>query len=56
LLNLTPHHADVYSAQHELQLEPAAYERAADQRGSRVLTIHQNFPNTHCQTAVGFLL
>jgi hypothetical protein len=39
----------------ELQFEPAAYERAADQRGSRVLSIHQNLSTTHCLMAVGFL-
>jgi hypothetical protein len=51
--NLTAAMADVYFG-HELQHEPAAYERAADQRGRRVLSIHQNLSITHCPMAVGF--
>jgi len=38
----------------ESKLEPAAYERAADQRGGRVLIRSQDL-STHCQMAVGFL-
>jgi hypothetical protein len=40
---------------HESQSEPAAYERAADQRGSRVL-IRSRLYQTHCRTAVGFFV
>jgi hypothetical protein len=40
----------------QFESEPAACERAAtDQRGSRVLSIHQNLSTTHCPMAVGFL-
>jgi hypothetical protein len=52
---LTDTVANVYF-EHELQLEPAAYERAADQRGRRVLSIHQNLSITHCPMAVGFFI
>jgi hypothetical protein len=39
----------------ESKLKPAAYERAADQRGSRVLIRSRNL-STHCQMAVGFFV
>jgi len=40
---------------HERLFEPAAYERAADQRGGGVLIRSQEFNQTHRRTAVGFL-
>jgi hypothetical protein len=41
----------------ELQLEPAAYERAAaEQRGSRVLSIHQNLSTNPLPDGGGFFV
>jgi hypothetical protein len=37
------------------EIKPAAYERAADRRGSRVL-ICSRILSTHCRTAVGFFV
>jgi hypothetical protein len=39
----------------ESKLKTAACERAADQRGSRVLIRSRNL-STHCQMAVGFFV
>jgi hypothetical protein len=41
--------------QSESQLESATYERAADQRGSWVLSVHEIY-QTHCRYGGGFFV